>query len=288
MRLANVDGRAVVITGATSGYDVDIASGGEFGPDLPALYARWESFRAWAAGVTSPETVQIAREQLGPPSPAARQVFAVGANYGKHVAETGREVPKDLAIFTKFPSCIAGPFDAVEIRSDYVDWETELVVIVGTAAQDVPEQDAWSYVAGVTVGQDLSERILQRTSPRNQYCLPKSMPGFGPVGPYLVTIDELANPDDLALGCTVNGEAQQDARTSDMVFSVPQIIARLSELCLLLPGDLIFTGTPGGVGAAQDPPRYLADGDVLVSWIDGVGEMENRLTDHGKRIAYRS
>jgi 2,4-diketo-3-deoxy-L-fuconate hydrolase len=169
-----------------------------------------------------------------------------------------------------------------------VDWETELVVVIGRAAADVQEADAWSCVAGLTVGQDLSERILQRTSPRNQYCIPKSMPGFGPTGPYLVTIDELANPDDLGLSCTVNGDPMQMARTTDMVFSVPEIIARLSELCLLLPGDLIFTGTPGGVGAAQDPPRYLSDGDILVSHIEGIGDMENRFVDHGKRITYRS
>jgi 2,4-diketo-3-deoxy-L-fuconate hydrolase len=290
MRLASTSGRAVVLVTDDSGYDVELASGGEFGPGIQALYDRWDSFRHWSAGLdgAAQDRVAVRRDQLGPPAPAPRQVFAVGANYGKHVAETGRELPKDLAIFTKFPSCITGPYDSVVIRSDYVDWETELVVVMGAAAQDVAESDAWSCVAGVTVGQDLSERILQRTSPRNQYCLPKSMPGFGPTGPYLVTVDELSDPDDLELSCTVNGEQQQHARTSDMVFSVPQIIARLSELCSLLPGDLIFTGTPAGVGGAQDPPRYLRDGDVLATRIDGVGEMSNRFVDQGQRIAYRS
>jgi 2-keto-4-pentenoate hydratase/2-oxohepta-3-ene-1,7-dioic acid hydratase in catechol pathway len=276
------------MTTPDSGYDVATASGGEFGPGIDELYGRWESFRNWASGAGPQESVAVRRDQLGSPSPSPRQVFAVGANYGKHVAETGRDIPKDLAIFTKFPSCIIGPYDSVIIRSDYVDWETELVVVMGRPAQDVQEADAWSYAAGVTVGQDLSERILQRTSPRNQYCLPKSMPGFGPTGPHLVTIDELANPGDLELSCTVNGDTQQQARTSDMVFSVPQIIARLSELCRLLPGDLIFTGTPAGVGGAQDPPRYLRDGDVLVSHIEGIGDMENRFVDQGKRITYRS
>jgi 2,4-diketo-3-deoxy-L-fuconate hydrolase len=289
MRLANVEDRAVVLTAAGSGYDVADASDGAFGPDIHDLYEHWESFRAWAAAASPPDSAPVLRSQLGPPSPTPRQVFAVGANYGKHVAETGREVPKDLTLFTKFPSCIVGPYDSVTIRSDYVDWETELVAVIGRATTDeVPEADAWSYVAGVTVGQDLSERILQRTSPRNQYCMPKSMPGFGPIGPHLVTVDELANPDDLGVSCTLNGDPMQQARTTDMLFSVPQIIARLSELCQLLPGDLIFTGTPGGVGAAQDPPRYLSDGDILVSHIEGIGEMENRFVDHGKRIAYRS
>jgi 2,4-didehydro-3-deoxy-L-rhamnonate hydrolase len=289
MRLANVEDRAVVLTAASSGYDVADASHGAFGPDIHDLYEHWDSFRAWAAGASAQDSAPVRRSQLGPPSPTPRQVFAVGANYGKHVAETGREVPKDLTLFTKFPSCIVGPYDSVTIRSDYVDWETELVAVIGRAAtDDVPEADAWSYVAGVTVGQALSARILQRTSPRNQYCMPKSMPGFGPIGPHLVTVDELANPDDLGLSCTLNGDPMQLARTTDMLFSVPQIIARLSELCQLLPGDLIFTGTPGGVGAAQDPPRYLSDGDILVSHIEGIGEMENRFVDHGKRITYRS
>ena len=290
MRLASAGGRAVVLTTEDRGYDVHAASEGEFGPGIQHLYDRWDSFRDWSDGLdlAGVELTTIGRELLGPPAPAPRQVFAVAANYGKHVAETGREVPKDLGIFTKFPSCITGPYDRVVIRSDYVDWETELVVIIGRQAQDVAAADAWTCVAGVTVGQDLSERILQRTSPRNQYCLPKSMPGFGPIGPYLVTTDELADPDDLELSCTLNGARQQHARTSDMVFSVPQIVARLSELCILLPGDVIFTGTPGGVGAAQDPPRYLRDGDVLVSRIEGVGEMSNQFTDHGQRITYRS
>lgn len=290
MRLASVSGRAVVLTSEDHGYDVQAASHGEFGPGIQDLYDGWDRFRRWSLGAipAGEEQVPVGRHELGPPAPAPRQVFAVGANYGKHVAETGRELPKDLAIFTKFPSCITGPYDRVVIRSDYVDWETELVVVMGRAAQHVTETEAWSYVAGLTVGQDLSERVLQRTSPRNQYCLPKSMPGFGPIGPYLVTLDEIGDPDDLELSCTVNGEQQQRARTSDMVFSVQQVISRLSELCSLLPGDLIFTGTPAGVGGAQDPPRYLRDGDVLVTRIDGVGEMSNQFVDYGERISYRS
>lgn len=288
MKLANFNNRAVVLTGPDVGFDVATASSDVFGPEVQDCYLAWTEFRAWASSGPSNGTVRIDRNELGPPSPEPRQIFAIGANYGKHVAETGREVPKDLAVFTKFPSCLIGPYESVTIRSDNVDWETELVIIMGRTAENVAESDAWSYVAGVTVGQDISERVLQRTSPRNQYCLPKSMPGFGPIGPYLVTVDELPTPDDLALSCMLNGEIQQDARTSDMVFPVPSIIARLSQLCRLLPGDLIFTGTPAGVGAAQDPPRFLRGGDVLVSQIAGVGSMENRFVDMGERITYCS
>jgi 2,4-didehydro-3-deoxy-L-rhamnonate hydrolase len=157
-----------------------------------------------------------------------------------------------------------------------VDWEVELVVVIGHRCDRVPERAAWSHIAGVMVGQDLSERQLQLSGPAPQFSLGKSFPGFGPVGPELVTVDELANPDDLALGCRLEGgEILQNGSTRDLIFAVPELIARLSAVCPLLPGDLIFTGTPAGVGGGRTPPKFLQPGDVLVSWIDGVGELRN-------------
>jgi 2-keto-4-pentenoate hydratase/2-oxohepta-3-ene-1,7-dioic acid hydratase in catechol pathway len=138
----------------------------------------------------------------------------------------------------------------------------------------VAEADGWAHVAGVTVGQDLSERVVQRKAGA-QFSLGKSYPGFGPTGPWLVTLDELADPDDLALGCSVDGEVVQDGRTSDLVFTVPQLVAELSAVVTLLPGDLVFTGTPSGVGAARQPARFLAPGQTLDTWIDGVGTMRH-------------
>jgi len=156
-----------------------------------------------------------------------------------------------------------------------VDWEVELVVVVGRRAENVAEEHAWSHVAGVTVGQDLSERAVQMTGPVPQFSLGKSFPGFGPIGPAIVSSDELSDPDDLELACSVDGEVLQRGRTRDMVFSVPELVARISAVCPLLPGDIIFTGTPPGVGMARTPPRFLSGGTTLVSTIEGVGELRN-------------
>jgi 2,4-didehydro-3-deoxy-L-rhamnonate hydrolase len=147
--------------------------------------------------------------------------------------------------------------------------------VIGVRAHRVREEAAWSHVAGLTVGQDVSERVVQWGA-GGQFSLGKSFPGFGPMGPCLVTPDELASPDDLVLGCSVNGEVVQQARTSDMVFGVPRLVAELSAVLPLLPGDVLFTGTPAGIGAARKPPRFLAPGDVLESWIDGIGRLRNR------------
>jgi 2-keto-4-pentenoate hydratase/2-oxohepta-3-ene-1,7-dioic acid hydratase in catechol pathway len=157
-----------------------------------------------------------------------------------------------------------------------VDWEVELVVVIGRRCERVAQPDAWSHVAGVMVGQDLSERQLQLSGSVPQFSLGKSFQGFGPTGPELVTIDELDDPDDLTLGCGLgDGAALQTGRTRDMIFPVPELIARLSAVCPLLPGDLIFTGTPAGIGGGRKPPKFLQPGDVLISWIDGVGFLQN-------------
>ena len=148
--------------------------------------------------------------------------------------------------------------------------------MIGTRAWQVAEADSWSHVAGLTVGQDISERILQLGSKPPQFSMGKSFPGFGPTGPWLVTLDEFANPDDLELGCSINGEDVQKSRTSNLIAPVPKIIATLSETVPLLPGDIIFTGTPAGVGMARDPQRWLAPGDDLVTYIEGIGELRQR------------
>lgn len=277
MRLANHAGRAVLVTGDARGLDVGEASAGRFGPDVAALYDDWDAFRRWAGTVDVPRSaaVDIDEALLGPPSPRPRQVFGIGLNYREHAAETGQEVPRIPATFTKFPSCLTGPFAEVALPSAYVDWEVELVVVIGRRAHRVGEDEAWSYVAGVTVGQDLSERVVQRAAGR-QFSLGKSYPDFGPTGPWLVTPDELADPDDVALRCTLDGEVVQDARTGDMIVPVPGLVRVLSDVVELLPGDVIFTGTPSGVGVAREPRRYLAPGQVIESWIEGVGVMRTR------------
>jgi 2,4-didehydro-3-deoxy-L-rhamnonate hydrolase len=210
------------------------------------------------------------------PVPAPRQVFAIGLNYRSHAEESGMAVPGVPATFTKFPASLTGPFDDVEVVGGSTDWEVELVGVIGRPADRVAEEDAWAHVAGLTVGQDLSDRHLQFAA-GSQFSLGKSHRGYGPLGPWVVTLDEVPDPDDLALGCSVDGEKVQDARTSDLVFGVPRLIAELSVVLPLLPGDVIFTGTPAGVGMTRQPPRFLQPGQVVESWIEGVGTIRNRM-----------
>jgi 2,4-didehydro-3-deoxy-L-rhamnonate hydrolase len=283
MKLANIDGRAVLVS-EDGVHDVAAVSRGRFGPDPAAVLSRWAEFVDWQAGATAdghgPDDHAGADPMWGPPVPEPRQVFAIGLNYGGHAAEAGLDPPSDPPVFTKFPTCLAGPRDTVPLPAGgFVDWEVELVVVIGAECVATPEHRAWSRVAGVMVGQDLSERRVQLSGPAPQFSLGKSFPRFGPTGPHLVTVDELPDPDDLELGCSLNGEVLQRARTSDLIFPVPELIARLSAVCRLLPGDLIFTGTPAGVGGSRTPPRFLAPGDELVSWVEGIGELRNTMTD---------
>lgn len=278
MQVTNCAGRLAVRTGHDALTDAAVASQGRFGPDPQGAFDDWPAFRAWAGSLADERSAAglVGSAVLGPPVPRPAQVFAIGLNYRAHAQESRLAVPDAPPTFTKFPTCLTGPNDSVVLPADTVDWEVELVVAIGTRAEHVAPDDAWSHVAGVMVGQDLSERRLQTAGPAPQFSLGKSFPGFGPTGPALVTIDELTDPDDLELGCQLeDGEVLQKSRTSDMVFPVPELIARLSAVCPLLPGDLIFTGTPSGVGAGRDPRIFLKPGDVLLSWIEGVGRLRN-------------
>jgi 2-keto-4-pentenoate hydratase/2-oxohepta-3-ene-1,7-dioic acid hydratase in catechol pathway len=276
MKLANTDSGAVLVLGDRV-VDVATASGGRFGPDPMALYDAWPAFVELAAGVTAegPGARPLVEAELRCPVPAPRQVFAIGLNYRSHAEESGMAVPEVPATFTKFPASLAGPFDDVEVVGASTDWEVELVAVIGTRADRVAETDAWDHVAGLTVGQDISDRQLQFAAGA-QFSLGKSRRGYGPMGPWVVTPDEVPDPDDLALGCSVDGEEVQAARTSDLIFGVPRLIAELSAVVPLLPGDVIFTGTPAGVGATRQPPRFLAPGRTLESWIEGIGTIRNR------------
>jgi 2-keto-4-pentenoate hydratase/2-oxohepta-3-ene-1,7-dioic acid hydratase in catechol pathway len=179
-------------------------------------------------------------------------------------------------VFTKFPNCLVGPRAEVRLSSSYVDWEVELVVVLGRRARNVAEAQVFEYVAGYCTGQDISDRKLQFSDQPAQFSMGKSIDTFGPLGPALVSIDAFRDPNDLRLTCDVAGERMQDARSSDMVFSVPQLVAYLSRYCTLEPGDLIFTGTPAGVGSVRNPRRYLQPGEEIVSTIEGVGTLRNR------------
>lgn len=226
---------------------------------------------------------RIDEVRLGPPVPDARQVFGIGLNYRSHAAESGMELPPAPLTFTKFPSCLAGPTDEVPLSGAVVDYEAELVVVIGRTSRHVAEEDAWSVVAGLTAGQDISDREVQLAGSPPQFSLGKSFGAYGPTGPAVVSVDSFPNPDDIALRCEVRGEVVQESSTAHLIFGVPRLVSYLSSICTLYPGDLIFTGTPEGVGMARG--RFLRAGDEIVTTVDGVGQLRNRCTSSAPELS---
>lgn len=277
MRIGNLSGRLALFTEAGA-VDVEKVSGGRFGPDPQSVYEVWDEFVDWAGSADVSEAVPFDPADLGAPTPAPAQVFAIGLNYAAHAAESHFAVPDTFPpTFTKFRTSLSGPQTTVVIpEGGNVDWEIELVAVIGRRVEHVAAADAWSYVAGLTAGQDLSERITQLSGPAPQFSLGKSFPGFAPVGPWVVTVDEFDNPDDLELTCALDGETMQRGRTRDFVFSVPKLIEGLSRVTPLLPGDIIFCGTPAGVGVGRDPKRFIQPGEELVSHVEGIGELRQK------------
>ena len=274
MKLANQAGRAtLVVDGGT--VDLEAASDEKFSSDVQEAYQRWDELLQWAGAANLQADGELDEKSLGAPAPRPGQIFALGLNYSAHINETGHGGgPKaPPVVFSKFLSSVTGPYGPLVLPSEFVDWEVELVVTIGRTAYEVSEKDAWNHVAGITIGQDISERHVQNEGKAPQFSLGKSFPGFAPTGPYLLTVDEVSDPQDLELATVINGVDMQRGRTSQMVYSVAETIARLSVVCPLSPGDLIFTGTPGGVGAGRDPQVFLKPSDVLVSTIEGIGEM---------------
>lgn len=277
MRIANVNGRLVLAVTETEGIDVERASTGAFSADPAAVFARWTEFTDWAQTLEQKPDTKMEPALLGAPSPAPSQVFAIGLNYRAHAKESGFDIPASPVVFTKFQSAITGPDTTVTLPAGgNTDWETELVVVIGRTASGVSESDAWSHVAGLTVGQDLSERVTQRAGPAPQFSLGKSFAGFAPTGPWIVTPEEFDDVNDLGVGCSINGVEMQNGRTLDLIFPISALIAHLSTIVTLMPGDLIFTGTPAGVGMGRSPQVWLQPGDELVTWVDGIGELRQR------------
>ena len=278
VRLANHAGRAAVVVGDRL---VDVATRSSGLPADPmAALARWDAVKAWADGVEpEDDDPPVAPEALGPCVPRPAKVFGVALNYRQHAEETGATLPPQPSVFTKFPSCLAGPAADVVLPSDFVDWEVELVVVIGRGGSRIDAGKAFDHVAGYCVGQDFSERRVQMgDGTRPQFSLGKSYDTFGPIGPAVVSLDGFSDPNDLALRCEIDGEVVQDSRTSDLIFAVPELVEYLSDICTLEVGDLIFTGTPSGVGVARRPPRFLQPGQVVTSTIEGIGTLRNRCT----------
>jgi 2,4-didehydro-3-deoxy-L-rhamnonate hydrolase len=280
MRLANLRGRLVIVAGDRA-LDVERASDGRFASDPQAIYDHWADFTAWAETADGSAAEGFAEADLEAPVPRPRQVFAIGLNYADHAAESNFTLPTDPVVFTKFPSSIGAPNTDVELSGDSVDYEVELVVVIGSRAYRASAKDGWDYVAGLTIGQDISDRDVQQRGPAPQFSLGKSFANYGPIGPVVVTPDELADRDAIGLTTQLQvGEStttKQDGNTRDLIFSVPELVARLSAVTVLYPGDIIFTGTPSGVGLGKTPPEYLNRGEVLISTIEGIGTIRNRL-----------
>jgi 2,4-didehydro-3-deoxy-L-rhamnonate hydrolase len=280
MRVANLKGRLVLLEGERA-LDVETASGGSFSSDPQAVYERWAEFVVWAKAVDFAEASPFTATDLLAPTPAPRQIFAIGLNYRDHATESGQGIPDSPLVFTKFVTSLAGPNASIVIPEGSVDWEVELVVVIGARAYQVNAENAWSNVAGLTVGQDISERQTQLRGPAPQFSLGKSFPGFAPIGPAVVTLDEIPDPDSLRIQTELRGDgvdgvlSLQDGNTRDLIFSVPALIESLSAVLPLLPGDIIFTGTPAGVGMGRKPPLFLRPGQVLTSTIANIGQLSN-------------
>ncbi|MDO9396455.1 MAG: fumarylacetoacetate hydrolase family protein [Herbiconiux sp.] len=283
MRVANLDGRAVLL-GDIRALDIATASAGRFPADPQLVYDSWGELCEWGEDIDvdqRPDSVDIDRTTLGPPVPRPGQILAVGLNYAEHAVESGLELPEHPLVFTKFASSLTGPDAVVRLSGARVDWEAELVVVIGTGGRDIPAAEAWDRIAGVTIGQDISDRDVQWWGASAQFSLGKSFQGYAPTGPAVVSVAEVGaahSLDDLRVGCrSIDASGQervlQDGRTRDMIFTIPTIIEQLSAIVGLQPGDLIFTGTPAGVGQGRTPEEFLTPGLTLVTEIDGLGSI---------------
>ena len=277
MRFVNAGGRAGLVAGGQV-FDLERLSGGTLPSDPTAvLFDHWDDARRLSALGSFDGGVPVEAARLGPPVPAPRAVFAVGLNYRSHAEEAGLATSPVPAVFTKFPTSIAGPEDDVVLPTGErtVDWEAELAFVVGRAGRRITAASAYDALAGFTVAQDISERRLQMAAGM-QFSMGKSFDTFCPIGPAVVTLDELDDPADLRITCRVNGETVQDDSSAGMIFDVSALVEFLSSVLTLRPGDLCLTGTPAGVGFTRSPPVFLRPGDVVETEIAGLGRMRNR------------
>jgi 2-keto-4-pentenoate hydratase/2-oxohepta-3-ene-1,7-dioic acid hydratase in catechol pathway len=222
------------------------------------------------------EAALLEEVQLHAPIARPAKIIAIGLNYSDHAAETGREIPEKPIVFAKYPNTVIGPGESIRIPpiTEQVDYEAELAVVIGRTAKNVSEEEALEYVFGYTNGNDVSSRDLQY-SEGGQWTRSKSLDTFAPMGPFIATRDEVPDPQNLSIRCILNGEVVQDGTTSKMIFSVAELISFLSKGMTLTPGDVIFTGTPPGVGYVRDPKLFMKPGDEVTVEIEGLGALTN-------------
>ena len=255
-----------------NGSRIDVSAFGEdynelfFGSDGANRLAEWLEHNEW-------QCAQIGKNiRLGHPIARPSKIVCVGLNYAKHAKESGMEVPSEPVLFFKASSAIVGPYDDVILpkKSQKSDWEVELAVVIGARASYVSEGDAMKHIAGYVLHNDISEREYQLER-LGQWVKGKSCDTFAPLGPFMATTDEIQDPHNLRLWLKLNGKTMQDSNTSDLIFGIPKLVSYISEFMTLLPGDVISTGTPFGVGLGLDPQKYLKDGDMMELGIDGLG-----------------
>lgn len=276
MRFVNAGGRAGLLVDEQV-FDLETVTGGAVSSDpMTVITSQWQAaLDANAAGGFDGGT-PVNDVRWGPPVPAPRAVYAVGLNYRAHAEESGVTPPTIPGIFTKFPTSITGPYDKVVLPSvgglASNDWEAELTFVLADGGRHVPAERALDHVLGFMCGQDISERHTQFAA-MQQFSMGKSFDTFCPIGPAIVTLDELDDPHDLAIECKVNGEVKQSARTNDLIFDVPALVSYISSVCTLRAGDICLTGTPGGVGFVKG--EKLQPGDYIETEIQGVGVLRN-------------
>ena len=280
-KLANIAGRAALVEGENY-YDLETISNGDFDKDTTNALKNLDGLKALSSELNKAEPTGILKDaNIDAPVSTPKNCYAVGLNYRNHAEEAGMDIPSSPMVFTKHTTCLVGPNANIEMRSDHVDYEAELVAVIGIPGKDISKDKAWDHVAGLCVGQDVSDRTVQFSSKPPQFNLGKSFDTFGPMGPYLVSPDGLKDKDSLDIECKVNEEIRQKDNTNDLIFSVSSIISYLSEIVTLNTGDVIFTGTPGGVGVMEG--KFLNEGDIVTTSIEGIGTLKNvckRISNH--------
>ncbi|WP_375387118.1 fumarylacetoacetate hydrolase family protein [uncultured Amnibacterium sp.] len=279
MKVGVLDGRTVLVVGDRA-VDVEAASGGAVPASPASVLAVWADLLRLSEQVGDADgsgSAPLDPARLERPVPVPLQAFGIGVNYLDHAGESAMDLPRNPLVFPKFSSSITGPNDEVVVRTEALDWEAELVVVIGSECFEVAEGDVLAVVAGYTIGQDLSDRVVQFEGGANpQFGLGKSGPGFGPIGPWVVSADEIGAEPHLAIRCEVDGVTKQSSDTEHLIFGVPALVSYLSSRVRLHPGDLIFTGTPAGVGWSRDPRETLHAGSRIETTIDGIGTLTTR------------
>eukprot|EP00092_Neocalanus_flemingeri_P081672 GFUD01102066.1.p1 GENE.GFUD01102066.1~~GFUD01102066.1.p1 ORF type:complete len:286 (-),score=67.41 GFUD01102066.1:68-925(-) len=262
------DGGNVVVLSHIAPSTLDFIQGGENAMKIAQEYL-----------ANSPPSVYGADIDLAAPITGMDKVLCIGMNYKDHLEEVGVPIPKEPLVFNKFPSCIVGPSADLPYPkpTKELDWEVELAVVIGKKASNVSKEEAMDYVYGFTTAHDVSARDWQLTRNGGQWLIGKAMDAFAPIGPAVVTKEEVGDPHNLNLSCTVNGEVKQDSNTKQFVFGVDAVVSWISQFSTLLPGDLILTGTPPGVGAFMKPPQFLKIGDVVECKIEKIGSVFNKV-----------